>query len=183
MQRGDCIAAKWRKGRERSNPSCVLCVLLWQNDVVHVSPLRSTFSTPLSSRAASGRVLGRKVLNVPVRNTLDQRAFSDSRLERLVSSSRVASSGVSSIIPPSRQITISVFDARARSITLLHASSNARSAFATNDSGLLLLITWCILSLVPNALPPMIVEYLFTFTLNLRDWDRRKRGTIVDADG
>lgn len=36
---------------------------------------------------------------------------------------------------------------------------------------------------MPNARPPIVVEYLFSFTLNLRDGNRRERGAVVNADG
>ena len=71
----------------------------------------------------------------------------DSRLAKLDSNSAVASSGESSTICPSRQMTISVPDRRARSMTIRQAASNARFALAINESGVLLLIIGFVLTM------------------------------------
>lgn len=61
------------------------------------------------------------------------------RFARLTSNPCSASSGVNFTTMPSRQITILVFDTRARSMTFRQASSNASSALAINVFELFLL--------------------------------------------
>jgi hypothetical protein len=81
----------------------------------------------------------------------------DSRLATLASNSAVASSGESSTICPSRQMTISVPDWRARSMTIRQAASNARFALAINESGALLLVLGFVLTMQLNTSPPIVV--------------------------
>ena len=81
----------------------------------------------------------------------------DSRLAKLASNSAVAFSGDSSTICPSRQMTISVPDWRARSMTFRQAASNAKFALAIHESGALLLIIGCALMMQLNTFPAVVV--------------------------
>ncbi len=81
----------------------------------------------------------------------------DYRLAKLASNSAVASSGDGSTIWPSRQMTISVFDWRARSMTFRQAASNAKFALAIHESGALLLIFGCVLTIQLNTFPGTLV--------------------------
>jgi len=80
------------------------------------------------------------------------------RFARFTSNSCSASSGVNFTTMPSRQITILVFDTRARSMTFRQASSNASSAFVPREAGSLCLIMGCIRSLPYDNFPSSIVE-------------------------
>lgn len=94
------------------------------------------------------------------------------RFARLNSNSCSASSGVNFTTMPSRQITILVFDTRARSMTFRQASSNASSAFVPRETESLCLIMGCVRSLAYYEFPPSIVENECIFTVNFRDQDR-----------
>ena len=68
-------------------------------------------------------------------------------------------------------------------MTFRQAASNAISALAISESGELVLIIGCALTMQLNTFPPIVVQDQFSFTLNFSDWNWREGSAVIDADG